>query len=453
MKKVKVIDSMPSTGKTCYMLDHINEMDFDIKVIFITPFLSETERVRDACKKRKFKLPNKISGRGSKQNHLKDLLRRRENIASTHSLFSNIDDETIELIRDGNYMLVLDEVMNVLENFDIYNENQKSSTDKKKPSLKNKEEARYEEQKNLKKDMQTLIMNDFVHIDTYFKATWNNTSKYKDSLHLYDHLKQAMDKDQIYFVSETYLLWIFPPQVFQNTFKEIYILTYQFEAQIQSYYFKFFDIPYEKYGVIKNRKDRRCKWEFSFVKYTDYLEYDCKKRKEMKELITICDSAKLNSIGTKDPDDKSKCELLSMSNYKSMQEDDFKMITTKATSYLSHHLNDRSSTMIWTTFKDFQGKIKSARLPNTDFVAFNVRATNEYREKTSVLYLINRFANPFYKNLFNAKNICFDEDAYGLAEMLQFIFRTAIREDKPIKVFVPSKRMRLLLIAWLDGQN
>jgi hypothetical protein len=136
-----------------------------------------------------------------------------------------------------------------------------------------------------------------------------------------------------------------------------------------------------------------------------------------------------------------------------MTDDDFKAITTKSTSFLKQHLNDKSSTMIWTTFKDYKDKIKSKRFPAKNFVAFNIRATNEYRKKTSVIFLINRFTNPFYKKLFYSKNIHLDEDALGLAEMLQFIFRTAIRDDHPIQVFIPSERMRNLLIDWLDGKH
>ena len=458
MKHVKVIDSMPSTGKTCYMIEKINQLDPMVKVIYITPLLTETNRIQEQCKKRKFQLPDTKKGKGSKQEHFKELLKRKANISSTHALFSNIDNETIQLIRAGNYILVLDEVLGVFNNFDIYNRKPKPSDNKekkKKLTQKQEDELKEKDEIGLNKDMKLLISNNFATVDSYFKVTWNNESEDKDAFYLYEDFKQAVDNGQIYFVSETYLLWMFPPQVFQDTFKEIYILTYQFDYQIQSAYFKFFDIPYEKYGVIKYREDRRYNWKFKFVDYLDYdnyRNYDIKKRKQLKELITICDSPRLNEIGTKEPADKRKYELLSWSNYDKMDKTALKIIQTKSTSYLNKHLDDKTSTMIWTTFKDYKGDIRSSRMPVKDFVSLNARATNEYRDKTGVIYLVNRFQNPFYSNLFKTKGISIDKDGYALAEMLQFIFRTAIREDTPIKVFVPSERMRLLLISWLDGQ-
>jgi phosphoribosyl-AMP cyclohydrolase len=46
-----------------------------------------------------------------------------------------------------------------------------------------------------------------------------------------------------------------------------------------------------------------------------------------------------------------------------------------------------------------------------------------------------------------------DEDLFALSEMIQFIWRSRIREGKPIDLFVPSGRMRTILKAWLDCQE
>lgn len=435
MKKVKVIDSMPSTGKTCWMLDHINEMDSEIKVIFITPFISETERVRDACKKRKFKLPNSKSGKGSKQTHLKDLLRNRENIAATHALFSNIDDEVIQLISDGNYMLVLDEVMNVITTLDIYKDTNLNSESRERVATN---------------DMQVLLREKFIFIDSDYKVRWNDE---KEPLWYYQTLKNYIDREQIYFASNSYLFWVFPHEIFQNNvFKEIYIMTYQFDYQIQSSYFKFFDIPYEKFGVTKTRKDRRHKWEFTFVSYDKYLDYDFAKRKQMKELINICDSERLNAIGTRGKLDNERTELLSKGDYDSRTPEELRVIQRKSISYLARHLGDKSSNMMWTTYKGYQSAIKDIRFPVKHFVSLNARATNDYSEKSGLIYLVNRFTNPFMNSLLAKRGARIDQDMYALAEMLQWCFRSRIRNDEPIDIFIPSERMRNLLIKWLEGE-
>lgn len=50
------------------------------------------------------------------------------------------------------------------------------------------------------------------------------------------------------------------------------------------------------------------------------------------------------------------------------------------------------------------------------------------------------------------RNIKLDEDGYALSEMLQFIWRSAIRNGEPIEIYIPSKRMRELLIKYLNNE-
>lgn len=426
---------MPSSGKSQWMLQYMNDLSLETKIIYITPFLTETERIRDHCKKRKFQLPDGRMGQGSKLNHFKELLKQGKNISSTHSLFSSIDDEVIDLIRDGNYILVLDEVMNVVSQLDIFKDDEDIPDEQKEYVVK--------------KDMEILMDYGSISVDRNFKVNWNEN---KGVLHRYETLKQLIDKDQVYFVSNSYLFWMFPHEIFESIFKEIFVLTYQFDYQIQAYYFKFFDIPYEKFGITKHREDKRFRYEFELVDYSDYLDYDFKKRKEIKELITICESSKLNALGSVATEDTGTSVLLSKSDYDKRSDKGLMEINRKAVSYLKYYLDEKSTTMMWTTYKDYKGKIKNNRFPEKHFVALNSRATNEYRDKSGVIYLVNRFINPYYNNLFRNKNILVDQDAYALAEMLQFLFRSQIRDDKPINVFIPSERMRGLLIKWLNGE-
>jgi hypothetical protein len=58
----------------------------------------------------------------------------------------------------------------------------------------------------------------------------------------------------------------------------------------------------------------------------------------------------------------------------------------------------------------------------------------------------------------NSKRV-FDQDMWALSEMLQMLFRSAIRGDKEkgddsrhIKLYIPSQRMRNLLESWLNDE-
>lgn len=85
----------------------------------------------------------------------------------------------------------------------------------------------------------------------------------------------------------------------------------------------------------------------------------------------------------------------------------------------------------------------------TNIWAINLRATNKYRDRIAVAYLVNIFMNPVVKNFFLDNGVEIEEDEYALSEMVQLIFRAAIRDSNPITVYVPSKRMRELLEDWL----
>jgi hypothetical protein len=43
-----------------------------------------------------------------------------------------------------------------------------------------------------------------------------------------------------------------------------------------------------------------------------------------------------------------------------------------------------------------------------------------------------------------------EEEQFALIEMIQYLYRSAIRERKPINVYIPSLRMRELLKSWLN---
>jgi hypothetical protein len=86
---------MPSSGKTQWVIQHTEKLGVDTKVIYITPFLLETERFKKSCKGKYFQLPEAKHGQGSKLTHLKELLRQERNIASTLYLDSLIRKQWI----------------------------------------------------------------------------------------------------------------------------------------------------------------------------------------------------------------------------------------------------------------------------------------------------------------------------------------------------------------------
>jgi hypothetical protein len=110
----------------------------------------------------------------------------------------------------------------------------------------------------------------------------------------------------------------------------------------------------------------------------------------------------------------------------------------------------KSKDILWTTYKDYKTKL-SGKGYSKNFLSCNARATNDYKDKSVIAYCVNIFLNPMIKQFFNNKDVSVMEDNFALSEMLQFIWRSAIREGKEIHLYIPSQRMRNLLLNWLES--
>ena len=104
---------------------------------------------------------------------------------------------------------------------------------------------------------------------------------------------------------------------------------------------------------------------------------------------------------------------------------------------------------MWTCFKDFKTKCKGKGYIK-GFVSCNARATNDYRHKKNLAYVVNIFNNPMILKFFRNKGVSVDENSFALSELIQWIFRSQLRDGKKINLYIPSSRMRNLLKQWLD---
>ena len=86
---------------------------------------------------------------------------------------------------------------------------------------------------------------------------------------------------------------------------------------------------------------------------------------------------------------------------------------------------------------------------NPCFVPCNARGMNDFGHKKKLAYLLNFFVPADIKKFINHYNFEFDEDQYDLSVLLQWIWRSQIRNGKPIDIYIPSDRMRNLLCQWI----
>ena len=108
---------------------------------------------------------------------------------------------------------------------------------------------------------------------------------------------------------------------------------------------------------------------------------------------------------------------------------------------------------MWTCFKSDIKALKDKNLTEKYWTPINARSTNSYKDRTLLCYPVNRFTNPFINKFFAKKNLELNQDLYALSEMIQWIWRSGIREMQDITIYIPSQRMRTLLKQFLNNEE
>lgn len=400
--KINVVDAGCGVGKTTALINLINNDTSNQKYIFITPFLSEVERIKKSCPDKNFVSPDENNK--TKLEHFSKLINEGRNIVTTHALFKKIDSDRVSIEALQNYVLIMDEVADIVEELPVS-----------------------------KSDLKLLSNKVTIHPRTHM-VEWNDN----DYQGKFDEYKRMIKLNNIFaYVDQNNnivsMMWLFPYRVFQ-AFQQIYILTYMFDGQIQKKYFDYFGASYANWYV----KD------FNLTPTPQIYDY-----RHTKSLINVCQDQKLNEVG----DNRTALSISWFNRNRRTQE----MITLQNNirSFFRSHAKVSGNKMLWTTFKEYKYNVKRNGFAK-GFAPINCRATNEYSNKTAIAYIGNRFFKPTIKNFFTFNNIPTEkqfEDKFALSELVQFVFRSAIRNDKPIDVYIPSKRMRDLFEEWLKKPN
>ncbi|MNQ67508.1 hypothetical protein D3C85_820350 [compost metagenome] len=88
------------------------------------------------------------------------------------------------------------------------------------------------------------------------------------------------------------------------------------------------------------------------------------------------------------------------------------------------------------------------------FLYCGARATNDYANRWVAIHAYNRYVNrvvaAYLQDYGSEVGAVPSDDQFALSEMLQWLYRTRIRKDQPIDVYLLSSRMEKLLRAWLN---
>lgn len=421
---IHVVDAMMGAGKSSAAIQYMNDHAQDKSFLYITPYLEETERIRDACPTLDFVLPcaGEATGEYTKSQHLKDLLRDGRNISVSHALFTSCDREAVRLISQGNYVVIIDEVLDVLQQHAA---------------------SRFDIQMLI--DCGWILPGGSLENDEYDYYEWNLDKEYTHGVFAKlarvaraHRLTNTRVQSKINPHKMSFYYWSLHEELFTMPV-ETYVLTYLFDGSPMKAYFDMCGFEYDMIGVGRDEEGA-----YRFMDHTTLPPI----AGELKNKIHIFENEKLNDIGKRD-------KALSVNWFKNSRYaekgENLARIRKNLIQYFKYHAPQEfgSSSRMWTTFEDYYSCTKDLGYTK-GYVSVNSRATNKYRDRRVLAYCANLYANPAMTIYFRQNGVEFDEDAYALSSLVQWIFRSAIRDGEDIWIYIPSARMRELLTNWLD---
>jgi len=391
MKKIKINDAIMGSGKTTEAIKKMKSSKTPF--IYVTPFLDEVNRIVDSVPDTFEPLVtsyvNCLDEKETvyKRENLLSLASKKLNLATTHSLFSNLHRKDFAFFKD--YELILDEVITPIETIDM-------TVD----------------------DINIAFNEGLLTLNEETKEVCYTGDDYKGEF--YAKLKTYCNTSNVLYVNDRLLIWAFPPEIF-TSFKSITVLTYLFEGSLLAHYFKYYNIPFKTSGAI--------------------TESEMDVRRKIKSQINIYEG-NANKYG-----DSANAFSLNWINKRNSI--DLKKIKTATANVLERKFDSCSSKTAFTTFKRFESKLKGKGY-SKGFIPVNERATNKHAHKDTMIYLANRYLNPNIIDFFRSKEIEVNQDLWALSELLQWLWRGCIRNGESMNLYIPSKRMRTLLKNWLE---
>ena len=406
---VNIVDYPCGFGKTNVLLSILND-HHDLKVLVVVQTLSEVDRIIKSLPKGRIFSPEKANPRyKSKGEQLEHLVRKSVSVVITHSLYERAG----MLAYNGgfrNYHVIIDEVPNavsVLEN-QLYPENFK----------------------------------EFYIDNGYFKL--ENTGLILPTekvLEEEDRLKNALDETlinniksgRVYFDGKKNFIKTIPTSLFTET-ETITVLTFLSKGTLFLKFLKKYEIKYKvTKSATMNKTFRQLAAKNLSIKtikainniglgYAKQTTYPIKS-KEVKSIRTALKNLKQRTLKNV-AIEKVIITCAKKNWYKK----------TKG----GYDLNKPG--IFSTDSRMFKG---ANWIPNT------TRGTNNYSHCSHAIYLYEQNVNPILLNWLNANNKQFKTE-FALTEMIQWIWRTRIRNGEPVDVYMPSGRMREIIADWIS---
>lgn len=413
---IEVLDRVMSAGKTTSLLKWLKTTD---KVLFVTPLLSETEdRIKTARPDLLFTSPESecalVDGKwqNSKTEHFLKLLEAGRNVATTHSLLKLCDQRHWRQIYNKGYILVLDEELSLIEKF-----TEKSAS-----------------------DMDWLIKNNHLLRDqSNGKLTFVDSGEV--DIFAYAGVKTLCDKNMLYSASRSggFVVSCLPVDIIMCA-KRVVLLTYLFKGSVLEQFLSLHGIGWKEFDevAVPRIKPSSFKGLIEFVDERHVLPYG-KSKSHSRKGINLTQSAWTKMT----PENVKRVSNTIRNIFNGVDAEYCAFAVPKQFVVRQHGTRN-------TLVKPHRYVYKEDK--NDLWLYPKCRATNEYAHKTHLVYALDVYPNQSVDAYLTDMGCNVDRDLYALSQLIQWLFRGAIRNGEKIVVGVLAPRMRDLLQRWLSDE-
>lgn len=285
-------------------------------------------------------------------------------------------------------------------------------------------------------DIDTMRHKNIISVDEKSnRITWTAEEPLKG---IYRHYRDFFKGYVVYLSKEAYQHNLDNPFIIHirpemwSLFESVTVLSYRVKYSIFRAYCNLYQLPLDYYHVSRDSD--------TFVEgYVEKKPKGCKRLCICKDYLETFRNEEVNIKG------------LSYSWYNKTNTKGIKTLR----SYMDKCIRNKPfGTILWTTYKPKKEALKIPKhgLNDKNWIACNTKATNDYKDRTAVIYGINRYMSPFKASFWQSQGIPIDMDNWSLNELIQFLWRSNLRDtysSDTVYVYIPSDRMRGLLEEWL----
>jgi hypothetical protein len=409
-----IIDRPCGSGKSTEI---IGSFKTDQRYLVVVPtldeinqrYLPETDRLYG---KGFFKAPS-IDEKSTKYEHIEELLVEGQNVITTHALYMDI----VMLAKKGllkDYNIIIDEVLQVVSQFTAG------------PKRKTWKEIYLDKYAELDSNNRVLI-----------KQEWeDNVEDMDDALSVKTY--KAARAGCLYLVNGAFWIWALPKELF-NLCKSMTVYTYKADGSLMLPYLNKVGLPVHHVTdpVLEVAWKQRCREKVIVQGIPSLANIKLTDSKQDKISLGSSEAKRISTA----------LSTLRRRQLKGVPLENI-LITCKKGKWYQNAKGpkeiDRPRSGSMSSRSDlFRG---------TNWIANTTRGTNNYKHCTDLIYLYDQYPAPALVQWLEMEEGYHDVAArYALTELIQWLFRSAIRDDEPVTLYMPSARMRKIFDDWRYG--